>query len=135
MKWLAALIIAALPIQSHAATLHVEVEGITGAGGQLRVGLWDAATFASPKPLHGSVQTAKPGGLIVTFANVEPGDYAVKAFQDVNANGRADKNFLGIPTEPFGFSNAPRLLTHAPSFDEAKFAVHAGDNVVVIRLR
>jgi hypothetical protein len=41
----------------------------------------------------------------VVFSNVQPGRYAAIAFHDENGNGKPDKNFLGVPTEPYGFSN------------------------------
>ena len=131
----AALVLAVLPIGAQAATLAVKVEGVTAQGGVLRVTLWDTATFDGSKPLQGIPQPARAGEMSATFTGLKPGDYAVKVLQDVNSNGKADRNILGMPTEPFGFTNAPGLITHAPSFGEIKFAVHDGENVVVIRLR
>jgi len=32
-----------------------------------------------------------------------PGEWAVAVSQDLNNNDKLDKNFLGIPTEPFAF--------------------------------
>ena len=49
------------------------------------------------------------------------GDYAIKAFHDENSNGKIDTNFLGIPTESYGFSNNAKGLLGPPSFDKAKF--------------
>lgn len=37
--------------------------------------------------------------------NVEPGEYALMVYFDENGNQRIDKNFIGIPKEPLGFSN------------------------------
>ncbi|MEI8122184.1 MAG: MipA/OmpV family protein [bacterium] len=37
--------------------------------------------------------------------DLPPGDYALMVYEDVNENGRLDKNFIGIPREPLGFSN------------------------------
>jgi uncharacterized protein (DUF2141 family) len=51
------------------------------------------------------------------------GDYAISIFLDKNGNGKLDKNFLGIPTERFGFSKNPRILTGAPSFSECEIRV------------
>jgi uncharacterized protein (DUF2141 family) len=45
---------------------------------------------------------------------------------DTNGNGRADTNFLGIPTEGVGVSNnvMPRMST--PTFDANRFSVAPG---------
>jgi len=51
-----------------------------------------------------------------------PGEYALMIYYDENNNGRMDKNFIGIPTEPLGFSN--RYQPKAPpSFSRASFMV------------
>lgn len=53
------------------------------------------------------------------FAGVSPGPFAVAVSVDVNGNQKPDKNFLGIPTEPWGVSNNIRPGMRAPRFDEA----------------
>lgn len=40
--------------------------------------------------------------------DVEPGEYALLVYYDENSNNRIDKNFIGIPREPLGFSNRYR---------------------------
>ena len=53
--------------------------------------------------------------------NIPFGDYAIKAFHDEDSNGKIDTNFLGIPTESYGFSNNAKGLLGPPGFDKAKF--------------
>jgi uncharacterized protein (DUF2141 family) len=43
-------------------------------------------------------------------------------------------SFLGIPKEPFGFSNNPNLM-RKPTFDEAHVDVASEDLSIVIHLR
>ena len=54
--------------------------------------------------------------------DIPPGEYALFVYYDQNANKRVDKNFIGIPVEPIGFSNryAPRA---PPSFSRAAFVL------------
>lgn len=68
-------------------------------------------------------QPAQPGTAECRFANVPPGRYAVAVLVDRNKNGKTDRNFLGMPTEPWGVSNNVRHRTRAPRFDEAAFDV------------
>lgn len=75
-------------------------------------------------PAHGAATTC-------TFGGVAPGTYAVAVLLDTNRNGRADTNFLGMPTEPWGVSNDARPLMRAPNFDEASFSVAAGAKLTV----
>src|SRR5262245_49789263 len=41
--------------------------------------------------------------------DVPYGDYGVAVFHDENSNGKMDKYVLGIPLEPYGFSNNVRV--------------------------
>jgi uncharacterized protein (DUF2141 family) len=44
----------------------------------------------------------------VVLTNLDPGQYAIILFHDENGNGKLDRNALGVPTEPYGFSNNVR---------------------------
>ena len=61
------------------------------------------------------------------------GNYAVQVMHDENDNNKLDTNFLGIPSEGYGFSNNPNVMRRA-HFDEARFEVGA-DAAITIRLR
>ena len=60
----------------------------------------------------------------------------VELIQDLNGNRRADTNFVGMPTEPWGVSNGVRPTMRAPRFDEAAFVVGdaAGETVVDVKV-
>ena len=63
------------------------------------------------------------------------GEWAVAITQDLNNNNKVDKNFIGIPTEPYAFSNNIRPIMAAPGFDECKFTVDGPGQVVSIVLK
>jgi uncharacterized protein (DUF2141 family) len=48
---------------------------------------------------------------------------AIAVFQDIDGNGKLSKNQIGIPTEPYGFSNNARGLLGPPSFSDAVFTI------------
>ena len=62
------------------------------------------------------------------------GEYAITLFVDFNGNKKIDKNFLGIPKEPYGFSNNVIGNMSAPTFDQAKFLI-SGPTTQNIKLR
>ncbi|MFD1468979.1 DUF2141 domain-containing protein [Hymenobacter caeli] len=78
----------------------------------------------------------KPNGKTEISVPVElaRGEWAVALSQDTNDNGRMDRNFLGIPTEPYAFSNNVRPHLSAPNFEQCKFLVEGGGKVVSITL-
>ncbi|NJM35309.1 MAG: DUF2141 domain-containing protein [Rhodomicrobium sp.] len=53
----------------------------------------------------------------------EATDFAIGLYHDQNANNRIDKGSLGIPTEPYGVSNNPRMRFAAPTVAESLFHV------------
>jgi len=63
-----------------------------------------------------------------------PGAYAISVYHDANGNHEFDQNFIGLPTEGFGFSNNPALRIGPPSFEAARFLAK-GDLTITIRLR
>ena len=82
-------------------------------------------------------KSVKPGGKSEFSLPVDlpKGEWAVAITQDMNNNDKIDKNFLGIPTEPYAFSNNVRPTVAAPGFDECKFMVDGPGKVVSIVLK
>jgi uncharacterized protein (DUF2141 family) len=61
------------------------------------------------------------------------GEYAVKLYQDKNRNGKLDTvPLLGIPLEPYGFSNNARSAFGPPSYRAARFSVNQPETTLVI---
>lgn len=111
---------------SLAASLHVTLDGISLAGGNLIVGVYDEATFAliPDTPLFMQTLANVHGSASVVFNRLPPGSYALKAVQDVNRDGRAN------PGEPVATSNG------APpgNFDAAAITLQPGENEAVLHL-
>ena len=64
-----------------------------------------------------------------TKINIElpHGDYAIALLHDLNLDGECNFNFIGIPTEAYGFSQNVRPIVSAPDFEETMF--HLKDHV------
>jgi uncharacterized protein (DUF2141 family) len=95
------------PIAANADTLLVTVNGIKAGQGNLRLAVFDEARrdeFPDGKYLHSAEVPVTEEQMTVKILNVESGEYAIAVIQDLNKNGMLDKNLLGIPKEPYGFS-------------------------------
>ncbi|WP_375433804.1 DUF2141 domain-containing protein [uncultured Hymenobacter sp.] len=81
------------------------------------------------------MRVIQPGGQqqVTLPINLPNGEWAVAITQDTNNNDKLDKNFVGIPTEPYAFSNNVRPKLSAPDFNDCKFVV-SGPKVVTIVL-
>ena len=117
------------------ATLTITVQGVVPPGGMLRLGVYDRAGYDTDKETAFADVPARPGTTVVTLRDIPPGEYAVMTYQDVNSNDKTDSNFLGIPTEPYGFSRNARPVLSKPSFDDTKFTLVAGENTQTLRLQ
>ncbi|MFT3998572.1 MAG: DUF2141 domain-containing protein [Asticcacaulis sp.] len=118
---LAALIgFAALP--AAADTLTVKFTGLAPKGA-LMVALYKGADgYNGGQPVKSLRIDITADTATATF-DVEPGQYGLKLFHDVNGNGRMDTNPFGMPTEPFGFSNNAKGRMGPAKWEDAAFEV------------
>ena len=63
------------------------------------------------------------------------GQYVFAAFQDLNGNGKLDRNLLGVPTEPYGFTERPATKWRAPAFTEVATTVGGRGAALALELR
>lgn len=101
-------------------TLTVKVSGIQNLKGVIELALYkDPNKFAKVGQTYRIIRI-KPDGANLTheFKNLEEGKYAICLYHDENNNKVCDKNFFGIPTEAYAFSNNIRPKLSVPSFEE-----------------
>jgi uncharacterized protein (DUF2141 family) len=63
----------------------------------------------------------KNGEAHFSFKDLPFGEYAIKVFHDEDDDGELDTNFLGMPTEDYGFSNNARGSFGPAGWQDAKF--------------
>ncbi|SFG00702.1 Uncharacterized conserved protein, DUF2141 family [Novosphingobium sp. CF614] len=115
-----------LPLPASAqGPVEVVITNVRDSTGMLSVMLCLEPQWLKICPIKASAP-ARAGTTIVAFAGVPPGRYGAIAFHDRNRNGKADRNFLGIPTEDIGFSNNALKRLAPPRFADAAFQ-HAAE--------
>jgi uncharacterized protein (DUF2141 family) len=118
-------------------TLEVEVVlSDAVAGGTLRLALCPSeSAFGTDRGC--TLHTAKADGGVVRMriAGLATGTYAIKIFHDTDDDSVLDTNWLGIPTEPYGFSNDAMGTFGPPSFEQARFTVGQKPTVVRIKMK
>lgn len=114
--------------------LMVSVDGPKSASCPLFVALYrDAKSWLSDEPFRYQIGSMKSGAGRVQFRDLPSGKYAIVAFCDQNGNGKLDETLLGIPKEPYGFSNG-REGVHHMDFEEGSFAISQADTERRIRI-
>lgn len=130
-------LLALLPLSSvaHAADLRVNVTGVADASGDVYVALYDKADVWMKKSLKGTQVAATKGTTVVVFTDLSAGDYALSAFHDSDGDKKLNRNVLGMPTEPFGFSRDASGAFGPPTFEAAKITVPATGAETTISLK
>jgi len=120
MRAVFAVLLALFSPAVNASELRITVESIRSPQGTILIGLYDSLEsftraielsdkdgFLNDPNRFAAValraNTALKSAVVLT--NLDPGKYAIILFHDENGNGKLDKNALGVPTEPYGFSN------------------------------
>ena len=61
--------------------------------------------------------------VVVKFENLPYGNYAICSYHDVNNNKDFDRNFLGIPKEPYAMTRKAKSKLRKPRFKEMAFTI------------
>jgi uncharacterized protein (DUF2141 family) len=108
----------------------VEVHNVRPLQGQLMVAAYGSAEAFGKKPL---VSVRVPAGDVVTTLQLcgLAGDaVALMLFQDLDSDGKMNRNLLGMPTEPWGSSGTPG--TFGPTWEQARVALDG--KALVVRM-
>ncbi len=102
--------------------LKLEVENIQQPEGIIWVGIYQQDNYlVKEQAIIKGVNVTQTGKLEVVIDSLPYATYAIALFHDINENGELDRNFLGIPSEPYAFSAPPRSKWRLPRFDEIAF--------------
>ncbi|MCY7322391.1 MAG: DUF2141 domain-containing protein [Phormidesmis sp. CAN_BIN36] len=121
-----------------ASTLTAEVGGLRNRNGQLCFSVFSSSQ-GFPTNSDNAVQTkcvkVTSSPMKVAFKQLSPGRYAIAVLHDENNDRQANRNFLGLPTEGFGFSRNPTIVASPPKFAESAVSVTGQTTTTQIQLR
>jgi len=115
-------------------SINVEVTNILNKNGKISIGLYnkDDDTFSNMSKYYKGVNLdINDTKVVYTFKNIPNGTYAISIIHDENENKKLDKNFFGIPTEGYGFSNNIRPSFRGATFKESMFTLNSDKNIVI----
>jgi uncharacterized protein (DUF2141 family) len=144
VAWFAVFVLAHLPAvvlaqSSSCPGIHVQILNIRNSTGTV-----DCALFDAPEGFPIEVLRSATNVMVIKvrhtqarcdFEDIPPGTYALAIIHDENSNGKLDTNWLGIPTEGYGFSNDAKGSLGPPSFAAASFAYDGRNLELTIRLQ
>jgi uncharacterized protein (DUF2141 family) len=121
-----------------AVRLQITVAGVRAAKGNITLMLYGDSEEKFLKKGGRLARIRVPaaaGELRVCIPAPVPGSYAVSLYHDEDANKKLTKNWLGLPTEGYGFSRDAPVSYRLPELDETVFTALPGDTSVHITVR
>lgn len=117
--------------------IAVVINGLESAEGQVLIALFlsdtgwpddeSAAHEAQVLPIELENLAAE-----TLFENVPAGPFAISVFHDKDSDRELDTGFLGIPSEPYGFSRDARDTFGPPEFEEARLELAPGETARLV---
>lgn len=133
---IAGLIISANCYSQNSGDFVIVVNNIKDSDGIIQLALFNnAESFLEDAYLTKSVKVNNTGSATITFKDLPFGTYALSIFNDLNDNEELDTNAIGIPKEPFGFSNNAMGAFGPPSFKKASIRFSENNQSTEIKLK
>jgi len=118
--------------------IHVEIPNIENSTGTIACALFESPAGFPTEFLHSAtnimMMKIKDTQARCSFLDIPAGTYALAVIHDENMDGKLNTNFLGVPTEGYGFSSGAEAGMSAPSFEAARFSYDGQNLDLTIRL-
>jgi uncharacterized protein (DUF2141 family) len=124
MKYLLiAVLLCTFGTHNNSSDLTIEIMNIEQTKGKIRIGVYnDADKFPKEGGAIRSESFEVRGKILkCVLKNLPYGEYAIALYHDINDDNVCNMNFVGMPLEPYGFSNNAKPKLSAPSFTSTKF--------------
>lgn len=103
--------------------LTIKISNIEKIKGEIKVGIFDTSTnfLKEGYAIKNYAIKVKNNTAVLTITDLPKGEYAVTMYHDENSDDEFNRNFIGIPKEPYGFSNNIKPVMSAPKYNDCKF--------------
>jgi uncharacterized protein (DUF2141 family) len=119
-----------------AAKLEVAFTGIEVQKGAVMFGVYDSEdAYNKGVSMNGARVIADKADVATIIEGLPAGRYAIKAFHDVDGDGKMGSNPFGMPTEPFAFSNDAKGAMGPAKWNDAAFDLKSGTTKISITIK
>lgn len=118
--------------------LYVNVENVRKSEGLIAVTLYadDSSKFLAKRgSLYVGRVPAKAPTTTVCIYLPSTGVYALGVYQDTDSDRGYDRSSVGLPKEPYGFSNNPAVFLGMPRFSSVRLSVPRNNMRTSVTLR
>jgi uncharacterized protein (DUF2141 family) len=111
--------------------LDVRVDNVRPDQGAIRIAMYAEGAWLSGEP-SAALETAASGSSVTLRLEAPAaGRYGLAAYQDINGDGQLNRNAVGIPSEPYAFSNDAPIQFGPPAFAAAALELSAPTQAVI----
>ncbi|MEQ8355223.1 MAG: DUF2141 domain-containing protein [Kiloniellaceae bacterium] len=129
------VVASANPVAGAPVSIQITVENIRNSKGLVTAVLYadDPENFLKKGARLDRIRVeAREGETALCLKAPSTGRFSVALYHDENGNKEFDRDFLGIPTEGYGFSQNPGFRFGKPKLEETLFTVGDGPNSLKI---
>ncbi len=129
---------AAPHVQEAQQNVSITVHNIRSEKGMIRIGVYDQADTFNKEAVstHAFPKTGIQNGELKCQLKLGPGRYAFSLLDDENGDNEMNYNFVGVPTEGFGFSRDAKInFMSPPEFESCVLQVKEGQHNWRIKVR
>lgn len=105
--------------------LTIKISNIQKIQGEIKVGVFNKENnfLKDGSAIKNYVIKVKKDSETLVITDLPKGEYAVSMYHDTNSDNKLNTNFIGIPKEPYGFSNNVKPKMAAPKYGDCKFSL------------
>ena len=113
--------------------LKVTVTNVDKQKGTVEIALFnDAKSFiVKGKEYKTNSKVVTNDSIVFVFKDLTKDNYAVSIYHDINSDKECNLNFIGIPKEPYGFSNNFKPKLSKPTFNDCKFDLNESKSITI----
>ncbi|NND15005.1 MAG: DUF2141 domain-containing protein [Eudoraea sp.] len=113
--------------------LSVEISNVKTSNGTINIAIYDGSDgfLKFDQVFMADSVVAQKGKTQLRISGLPDGEYALAIFHDENGNQKLDTNWLGIPKEAIGFSNARMKTFGPPRFKECAFTLRENQKIEI----
>lgn len=124
-----------IPQDADTHELIIEVSNIETPAGELKIAIFNNEEDHLRNSISGSAFKISEKGTLRFSFQLPYGEYSFTMYQDVDSNGELNSNFIGIPNEPFAFSNNASIMFGPPSYEKSKFNFSKEHQIEFVKLK
>ncbi|MBC7416904.1 MAG: DUF2141 domain-containing protein [Pedobacter sp.] len=114
-------------------TLKITITNIKKVKGSLELGIFNNPKLflEKNKAFKNISEKINKDTMTIILSGLKKGDYAIALYQDLNSDHTCNMNFLGIPTEPYGFSRNFKPVLSKPTFNDCKISLNENKSITI----